>query len=234
MDDDRSAGDQPAPRLISLLYSRWHRDRLHGAGERSGADHPLYFGNLREQSLAALLDAAETNVALHMLRVWDRVNCCNCWRTRVMPTASRVVSGAKATAISVTRSSTIANSPRPCSAHPRPATYRNDGLRACFLSEGGNTMSPEAQEAETAFCENIGFLMTYRCQVACPHCIIRAGPHRTEEIPRPTSSPGSKQSRSSTVVASKPSASPAVNHSMILIACGASHSSLSPTAGCPR
>jgi organic radical activating enzyme len=31
---------------------------------------------------------------------------------------------------------------------------------------------------EMPFLRNIGFLMTYRCQVACPHCIIKAGPHR--------------------------------------------------------
>jgi MoaA/NifB/PqqE/SkfB family radical SAM enzyme len=36
--------------------------------------------------------------------------------------------------------------------------------------------------AEMPFLKNIGVLMTYRCQVACPHCIIEAGPHRKEEI----------------------------------------------------
>jgi organic radical activating enzyme len=35
---------------------------------------------------------------------------------------------------------------------------------------------------EVRFLKNIGFLMTYKCQVQCPHCIIQAGPHRTEEI----------------------------------------------------
>lgn len=32
------------------------------------------------------------------------------------------------------------------------------------------------------FLRNIGFLVTYRCQVSCRHCIIEAGPHRTEEM----------------------------------------------------
>jgi organic radical activating enzyme len=32
------------------------------------------------------------------------------------------------------------------------------------------------------FLRNIGFVVTYRCQVACPHCILRAGPTRTEAI----------------------------------------------------
>jgi MoaA/NifB/PqqE/SkfB family radical SAM enzyme len=27
-------------------------------------------------------------------------------------------------------------------------------------------------------------MMTYKCQVACPHCVVEAGPHRTEEVTR--------------------------------------------------
>lgn len=34
---------------------------------------------------------------------------------------------------------------------------------------------------ETPFLWNMGFLITYRCQIACPHCIVEAGPHRKEE-----------------------------------------------------
>ena len=35
---------------------------------------------------------------------------------------------------------------------------------------------------EMPFLKNAGLLMTYRCQVTCPHCIIEAGPHRHEEV----------------------------------------------------
>ena len=35
---------------------------------------------------------------------------------------------------------------------------------------------------ETHFLRNVGLLVTYRCQVACPHCIIDAGPQRTEAV----------------------------------------------------
>jgi MoaA/NifB/PqqE/SkfB family radical SAM enzyme len=35
---------------------------------------------------------------------------------------------------------------------------------------------------EMPFLRNIGLLMTCKCQVTCPHCIIQAGPHRTEEV----------------------------------------------------
>lgn len=35
---------------------------------------------------------------------------------------------------------------------------------------------------EMPFLRNIGLVMTYKCQVSCPHCIIRAGPHRKEEM----------------------------------------------------
>ena len=33
-----------------------------------------------------------------------------------------------------------------------------------------------------AFLRNIGLMMTYRCQAACPHCVVGAGPHRKEEV----------------------------------------------------
>jgi len=32
------------------------------------------------------------------------------------------------------------------------------------------------------FLENVGLLLTYKCQVSCPHCILEAGPRRTEEM----------------------------------------------------
>ena len=32
------------------------------------------------------------------------------------------------------------------------------------------------------FLRNIGLLLTYKCTVACPHCIVEAGPHRKEEM----------------------------------------------------
>ena len=32
------------------------------------------------------------------------------------------------------------------------------------------------------FLRNVGLIMTYKCQVTCPHCILEAGPHRTEEL----------------------------------------------------
>lgn len=35
---------------------------------------------------------------------------------------------------------------------------------------------------EMPFLGNIGLLLTFKCQVTCPHCIIQAGPHRTEEM----------------------------------------------------
>ncbi len=41
---------------------------------------------------------------------------------------------------------------------------------------------PSDELLEMPFLRNIGFIMTYRCQIACPHCIIEAGPHRKEEM----------------------------------------------------
>ena len=43
-------------------------------------------------------------------------------------------------------------------------------------------MSPPVGSKEIPYLRNIGLLMTYRCQIACSHCIIEAGPHRKEEI----------------------------------------------------
>jgi len=33
---------------------------------------------------------------------------------------------------------------------------------------------------EIPYLENIGIFLTYKCQVACPHCVVKSGPHRTE------------------------------------------------------
>ncbi len=35
---------------------------------------------------------------------------------------------------------------------------------------------------ELPFLKSIGLMMTFRCQVSCPHCIVRAGPDRKEEM----------------------------------------------------
>jgi organic radical activating enzyme len=35
---------------------------------------------------------------------------------------------------------------------------------------------------ELPFLRNVGLMMTYKCQVTCPHCIVQAGPHRKEEM----------------------------------------------------
>lgn len=40
----------------------------------------------------------------------------------------------------------------------------------------------EKAAPEMPFLKNIGLLMTYQCQVACPHCIIEAGPQRKEQM----------------------------------------------------
>ena len=41
-------------------------------------------------------------------------------------------------------------------------------------------MEPNA--ADIPFLSNIGLMTTYRCSVACPHCVVEAGPHRTETL----------------------------------------------------
>jgi len=38
------------------------------------------------------------------------------------------------------------------------------------------------ENKELPFLSNYGFMLTYKCSVACPHCIVKAGPHRTEEM----------------------------------------------------
>jgi organic radical activating enzyme len=40
----------------------------------------------------------------------------------------------------------------------------------------------DADSPELPFLSNIGLMLTYRCTVACPHCIVEAGPHRKEEM----------------------------------------------------
>lgn len=41
----------------------------------------------------------------------------------------------------------------------------------------------EHDPQEIPFLSSIGLMLTYKCTVACPHCIVEAGPHRTEEMP---------------------------------------------------
>lgn len=40
----------------------------------------------------------------------------------------------------------------------------------------------DANPPELPFLSNIGLMLTYKCNVACPHCIVEAGPHRKEEM----------------------------------------------------
>ena len=40
----------------------------------------------------------------------------------------------------------------------------------------------EEKITEIPYLQNIGFFLTYKCQVACPHCLVKAGPHRTEAM----------------------------------------------------
>jgi organic radical activating enzyme len=40
----------------------------------------------------------------------------------------------------------------------------------------------EKQYEEIPFLSNVGLLLTYKCTIACPHCIVKAGPNRKEEI----------------------------------------------------
>jgi organic radical activating enzyme len=35
---------------------------------------------------------------------------------------------------------------------------------------------------EVPFLSNIGLMLTYKCTIACPHCIVKAGPDRKEEM----------------------------------------------------
>lgn len=35
---------------------------------------------------------------------------------------------------------------------------------------------------EVPFLSNVGLMLTYKCTIACPHCIVNAGPNRKEEM----------------------------------------------------
>jgi MoaA/NifB/PqqE/SkfB family radical SAM enzyme len=41
---------------------------------------------------------------------------------------------------------------------------------------------PDNQYEEVPFLSNVGLLLTYKCTISCPHCIVKAGPLRTEEM----------------------------------------------------
>ncbi len=40
----------------------------------------------------------------------------------------------------------------------------------------------ENQFNEVPFLSNVGLMLTYKCTIACPHCIVKAGPDRKEEM----------------------------------------------------
>ena len=41
---------------------------------------------------------------------------------------------------------------------------------------------PAESRHELHFLTNLGLVVTYKCQIACPHCVLEAGPRRTEEM----------------------------------------------------
>jgi MoaA/NifB/PqqE/SkfB family radical SAM enzyme len=43
-------------------------------------------------------------------------------------------------------------------------------------------LSMDTQLSEIPFLSNLGIMVTYKCPVACPHCIVEAGPNRKEEM----------------------------------------------------
>jgi organic radical activating enzyme len=40
----------------------------------------------------------------------------------------------------------------------------------------------DSNASEPRFLANLGLMLTYRCTIACPHCVVEAGPHRKEEM----------------------------------------------------
>jgi MoaA/NifB/PqqE/SkfB family radical SAM enzyme len=51
-----------------------------------------------------------------------------------------------------------------------------------FVEEGYTGMDTQDNALETPYLRNIGLVVTYQCQVTCPHCILQAGPHRKEKV----------------------------------------------------
>jgi MoaA/NifB/PqqE/SkfB family radical SAM enzyme len=43
----------------------------------------------------------------------------------------------------------------------------------------------EIKSTEIPFLGTVGMMLTFKCSIACPHCIVQAGPHRTEEMSLP-------------------------------------------------
>jgi organic radical activating enzyme len=55
------------------------------------------------------------------------------------------------------------------------------------VSAAPQALRKEARQMDTnppelPFLSNIGLMLTYRCTVSCPHCIVEAGPHRKTEM----------------------------------------------------
>jgi MoaA/NifB/PqqE/SkfB family radical SAM enzyme len=173
----------------------------HGIVKELPATHPLNLGSLREETLAQILDKAETNTALHMMRVWGpgklmqlvaatgvgerlpkqfhKHACCDLCYALVSDHELRNAANKTVEQQELTEKTAYAR-----------LYYMGEEDMIHKLSERGSVESPTnsggapEKETEPAFLENIGFLITYKCQVACPHCIIGAGPNRTEQMER--------------------------------------------------
>lgn len=61
---------------------------------------------------------------------------------------------------------------------PFPSYRMSVAGMAFFLTKNRGMMELK----ELPFLTNYGFMLTYKCTIACPHCIVKAGPHRTEEM----------------------------------------------------
>ena len=165
-------------------------------------DHPLYFGSLRERSLEQILDSAETNVALHVLRLWGparllellaaggyagllprrfwkRGTCDLCYALAENGELRRglaQLAGDPEVAIKTAYGRVYYLQEETMLEHLKPSGVPD--LAAAAVPAD----APAGQVAESPFLANLGFLITYKCQVACPHCVVGAGPHRTEEM----------------------------------------------------
>lgn len=165
-------------------------------------DHPLHFGSLRERTLEQILDAAEANVALHMLRLWGparllellasggyagllpqrfwkRGTCDLCYALAENGELRRglaQVAGDPEVALKTAYGRVYYLQEESMMQHLKQAGVPDRTAAAVPAA------APAGQEAEPLFLANLGFLITYKCQVACPHCVVGAGPHRSEEM----------------------------------------------------
>jgi MoaA/NifB/PqqE/SkfB family radical SAM enzyme len=170
-----------------------------GIVNRIPPNHPVSLGSLQQKTLVQILDESERNVALHILRVWGPGRLLELLEAagygERLPRRFRK-HGYCDLCYALASDEELAHGLESV-ASDKDLAEKTAWARLYYMNEDtmigrldgpaipaapGNGIAAGQKETEPEFLDNIAFMVTYKCQIACPHCIIGAGPNRKEEM----------------------------------------------------